>query len=117
MAEQKPDWTYKEFLAFVLLYAAKADFNVSKEEKQLLYSKVSKDEYRSIKKDYERWNDSKCLEKIKLFREDYFSSDEDLDSLLKDLKEMFLADEEYNSVENAIFIGLRRNLLQVNKQK
>jgi hypothetical protein len=111
MAEQKPDWTYNEFLAFILLYAAHADFDVTREEKEILFSKVGVDEYRSIKKSFDSKNDYERLQTIKLFREDYFSDDAGIEKLLSDLKELFLADEEYNSVENAVFLGLKRNLL------
>lgn len=110
MSQQKPNWTYNEFLAYLLLYAANADFTVKKEEKAILFSKVDKDVYKTIRKAFEKANDYKQLQTIISFREEYYNDIDSKDRILKDLKDIFLADEEYTTLERAIFTGLRRIL-------
>ena len=112
MAEQKPDWTYNEFLAYLLLYAAHADFEFSKEEKKELFSQVEKKEYKSVQKEFNDKKDYERLQLIQSFKAEFFNNEKSVDKLLDDLKQMFLADGRYNSIERAIFMGLRRILLQ-----
>lgn len=111
MSIQKPDWTYNEFLAYLLLYAANADFVVNEDEKEILFSKVKLEEYNHIRRAFEEGNDYDNLQTIISFREEYYNDEESVDKLLMDLKDIFLADHDYPSVERAIFIGLRRILL------
>lgn len=111
MPEIKPNWSYNEFLAYLLLYAANADFEVSKEEKEVLLSFVDKHDYKAVLKDFESRNDYERLQFIEMFKEDYYNNDMALEKLLADLKEVFLADDQYNSIEKAVFMGLRRILL------
>lgn len=110
MAKQKSSWTYKEFLAYLLLYAANADFVVTEEEKEMLFSRIYTQEYEIIHKDFENENDYTRLQTIISFREKYYKDEVSREKLLKDLKDMFLADQKYNSVEKAIFMGLRKIL-------
>ena len=45
-----------------------------------------------------------------LFKEDYYKDEASVEKLLNDLKDIFLADHDYDSAEQAIFIGLKRIL-------
>lgn len=110
MVIKKSFWTYQEFLAYLLLYAANADQVVTTEENDILLSKVRYNEYEHIRKCFDSENDTNHIETISSFRDQYFSNEEAKDNLFKDLKEMFLADETYDTIEKAMFMGLRKNL-------
>lgn len=112
MSFQKPDWSYQEFMAFLLLYAANADTEVNRDEKELLFSMVSFDDYKRIKRAYEEANDYESLQIILSFKSAYFKDEAAVDKLLGDLKEMFLADNRFDASEKSVFLGLKRLLNQ-----
>lgn len=110
MTAQYPSWSYNDFLAYLLLFAAVADFKITPEEKEFLFSRVDIDNYEHIHKEFDKANDYERLQTIMSFREKYFGTDEQKLGLFNDLKDMFLADDHYPSVEKAIFTGLKRIL-------
>jgi hypothetical protein len=105
----QPQWTYNEFLAFLLLYAAHADLKVTEEEKEMLLEKISGNDYEHIRRKFMKENDYQRLQTI-LSCSDFYKDEASKDQLLKDLRDMFLADEKYTSIEKAVFMGLRRIL-------
>jgi len=110
MTSKEYSWSYNEFLAYLLLYAASADFEITEEEKEVLFSKVNEEEYKHIVKDFNAVNDWDRLQAIISFREQYYNDEAAREKLFKDLKEMFLADEKYTNLERCVFIGLSRIL-------
>lgn len=112
-AMEKPveSWSYNDFMAFLLMYAASADFQLADEEKEMLFSKVDLKDYRHVHRLFERQNDYQRLETIRSFRGRYYKNEADREKLLKELKDMFLADNRYDSVEKGFFMGLRRILV------
>ena len=105
MSAQKETWTYLEFLAYLLLFAANADLETREEEKEVLLIKVNSEEYDRVLKHFEKDNDSLRLQTIKSFREKYYKDPAAQERLMNDLKDMFLADEKYSSEKKA-FHGL-----------
>ena len=111
MSSEKPQWSYNEFLAYLLLYAANADFDINDEERKLLLSGLNTYDYNNIRKAFDKSNDYERLQIIGIYRDLYYPDDESKEKILNDLRNVFLADEEYNSVERAVFMGLRKVLL------
>lgn len=111
MSSDKPQWSYNEFLAYLLLYAANADFEINEEERKLLLSGLNTYDYNKISKAFDKCNDYERLQIIGTYRDLYYPDDESKEKILNDLRNVFLADEEYNSVERAVFMGLRKVLL------
>ncbi len=107
---QKSSWTYEDFMAYLMLYAASADLEINEEEKEMLFTKVSPEEYAHVHKIFEKKNDYERLQTIKSFKDSFYNTSPAQEKLLRDLKDMFLADEKYNSIENAIFMGLKKVL-------
>ncbi len=110
MSTQKETWSYKDFLAYLMLYAANVDLEVTEQEKEMLFSKVNVEEYEHIHKLFEKENDYSRLQTIQSFRGKYYDNETTQDKLISDLKDMFLADNTYTSMEKALFMGLRRIL-------
>lgn len=102
--------TYDEFLAYLLLYAANADFNIRDEELEIIRKTVDEHELGHIREEFERLNDAERLERIMECKSTYVDMMEDTSGLFLRMKEVFLADDRYLSVEKAIFLYLRRLL-------
>jgi hypothetical protein len=101
-----------EYLAYILLYAANADFEMAKEEMKIIRETVSREDFRRIRKSFNESNDAERLAVIMHYRHPYIDILMDTPSLLKHLNNLFMADERYPSIEIAVFIYLKR-LLQL----
>ncbi|MCD4734505.1 MAG: TerB family tellurite resistance protein [Bacteroidales bacterium] len=102
--------TYNEFLAYLLLYAANADFNIEKKELDIIHKVIDDQELEHVKKEFEHKNDAQRLEVIMENKKIHFDPVEDKQKLFTHLKDIFLADEQYLAVEKAVFLYLRKLL-------
>ena len=99
-----------EYLAYILLYAANADFEVAREELEIIRESVSREDFSRIRKSFDDSNDAERLEVIMHYRDAYLDILLDTPVLAEHLKSVFLADHQYNSVEKGVFIYLRKLL-------
>lgn len=102
--------TKEELVAYVLLFAANSDFTENKEEKELILSKVDKKTFKRIHKEFHNDNDFQSIQKIIVGLKQYNYSKEDMDSLFSDIKDLFLADGNYDAIERNMFSNLKRLL-------
>lgn len=109
MNDLQPNWTDKELKAYLLLYCAHADFNESENEKALIISKVGKDNYQHIHDEIEQDNDYVRIQKIKNSVQQHNYSDEQIERLIVEMKELFKADGE-DVLEQNLLIGLKHVL-------
>ena len=108
MLKQKAQWSYNDFLAYVLLYVATADMEFTTEEKDMLSSKLDIKKHEDVFYIFKKENDYERLQTIISFKDKYYFDDESKEKLLQDIREMFLADQKFRSIESTIFDGLRR---------
>jgi hypothetical protein len=101
---------FNEYLAYLLLYAANADFEIEKEELEIIERSVSHDDYEKVRKAFEKATDAERLEVIMHYKKVYVNTLMSPDAVMAQLKEVFMADEEYPSVEKAVFIYLKKLL-------
>ena len=102
------NWNKKEFKAYVLLHCSQADFEESNAERGLIVGKVGKDNYNHIHEELEKDNDYTRVQKIiaAANRLDY-----NRETLLKDMKEVFFADGDFDAIEKGMFLMLKRVLV------
>lgn len=104
------NWTKKEFKAYVLLYAANANFFETEEEKEIILSSVDPFLYKEIHKELDRDNDYQSIQKILYNIEKYSYSKESLHLLIKDIELVFDADRHRDVLEDNFLIGLKKLL-------
>ena len=104
------NWTKKEFKAYVLLYAANANFFESEEEKEIVLSLIDPILYKEIHRELDRDNDYQSIQKILYNMEKYNYSKESLDRLIEDIELVFDADRRHDVLEDNFLIGLRKLL-------
>lgn len=110
MEIQTNDWTYKEFLAFLLIYAASADFIIKDEEVEVICQKVGEESYKKIMKVYDKSNDYGHIQTILSYKEKYYPSEDEKQKILEDMKDVFMADDEFSSQEQLIFNAIKKIL-------
>ena len=97
-------------VAYVLLFAANSDFTENKEEKEVILSKIDKQTFKSIHKEFHEDNDFQSIQKIMAGLKLHNYSKGDIDFLFADIKELFLADGDYDTIERNMFTNLKRLL-------
>ena len=103
-------WSYEDFLAFILMYAAYADMELLEEELDLIEQQVGTERMKTAKKVMDKLNDNERIDLILSFREKYFPTKEDHEKLFADMKTIFLADGNYNQLEKMVLMYLKKIL-------
>lgn len=110
MENFETNWTHQELKAYMLLYCANADFTVSPEEKKFIISKVGKEEYKRIHKEFEGDNDYQRIQKINAAIERFEYSKEEIDEAFQSIKDLFFVDGDIDILEQNIYRGLKQLL-------
>ncbi|MBV6652933.1 MAG: TerB family tellurite resistance protein [Mameliella sp.] len=104
------DWTYDEFSAFAMFYAASIDGEVDPEEEALIKQRLDADCYLKIKAEFEKCSDAQVINTIMDYQPKYMSDEAGVNRLLGDLKGIFEADHRYTAVEREIMRLFKRLL-------
>lgn len=104
------NWSKEELKAYILLYCANANFNETKEEDELIKSRVGKQRFDKIHKEFDKDNDYQRITKIQDALSYHKYSKEQINLLLKDIEEVFFADGEFDILEKNLLLGLKHIL-------
>lgn len=106
MSEVTTNWTKSEFKAYLLLYAANADYIESEEEQEMIRQLLSKEAYKAIHKELDKDNDYQSIQKILHNIEKFKYSKNDLKRLMSDINEVFNVDGELDILEENMLRAL-----------
>ena len=95
----KTNWTNNEFKAYILLYAANADYIVSETEKDIIEELIDKKQLHKISTELKYDNDIQSIKKIEYYLKKFNYSKEEKEILLEEIKNLFLSDGDYNQLE------------------
>jgi uncharacterized tellurite resistance protein B-like protein len=101
-------WNYEEFLAFLLLYAAQADLEMSEEEQELIIEKTSKTAFEQAKKELLHLNDYDTLQTILSFKDRFFATEVQKNNLINDLKTICQSDGKLSDIEQELMLMLAK---------
>lgn len=104
------NWTREEFTAYVLLYVAQSNYIETEEESKYILSKVDEKTFNAIHTEIVHDNDYQSMEKIKSYLVDKKYSDEDKNTLIKEIKEVCFADGSVDILEKNAFMFLKKIL-------
>ncbi|NRB60945.1 MAG: hypothetical protein HRU50_13530 [Winogradskyella sp.] len=102
-------WTKNELVAYILLYVANIDLVESSKEKTYILSRVDKEVYESVYKEFSDDNDYQSITKITdaVKHQKLFSSFEEL---FAEIKLMAFADGEFHQMEQTVYNSIKRLL-------
>jgi hypothetical protein len=110
MSDVNVNWDKEQFKAYLLIFAANANFSESEEEKELILSKVDAEVYKLMHREFVKDNDYQRLEKI-LFCVDKFGlSKGDLTQLRAEVKQVINAEGHHDELEDNMFLYLKKLL-------
>lgn len=95
------NWSYNEFLAFVLVFGAEMNVPLSKEELQFIQERTQIENIGKIKSKVDSVNDAEGLEVIEHFRQKYLTTAEAKQKAKHDLEELLKTEGKHSSFEKA----------------
>tara|TARA_Y100000588_G_C13455494_1_gene585982 strand:+ start:208 stop:546 length:339 start_codon:yes stop_codon:yes gene_type:complete len=99
-----------EFKAFLLIYAAQTNFIETNEEIEFIESRFPADIIKSVRKIIKPLNDFQKVEIIRnQIKSENYTQDE-LDSILEEIKGLYQADTKYDTLEKTMFSMLEKYL-------
>lgn len=110
MKENLALWSYNDFLAFLLIYAASADFTITEEERIRMAQQIGYDSYKKALPVFEAQSDFERLQTILYFKPTYFPTGQEVESILQQVQAIYKADNNYSSTEQSLLLLLRKVL-------
>ena len=108
MNEIKTNWTRPEFKAYLMFYAANANYSESEDETDMIHKIVSDDAYKLIHREFEKDNDYQSIQKILHNIEKFNYSKDELDQLVSDIKALFDVDGQFDLLESNMLRALKK---------
>ncbi len=99
MASDNNNWTYNEFLAFVLVYAAGVDCDLSDEQLEFIRSRTKVSDIAKITTVVDELNDVAALDVIEDYRKKYLDSPEKEEQARVDLENLLKTPGEHSQIE------------------
>lgn len=103
-----PKWNFKEFTAFLLIYAASADFVITPEEEQMVKDHVGEESYHEIMEEFQSYSDYDKAQVILDYKGLYFPTTERKNEIIDMVKKQFLSDGVFSQVEKSLLVVLER---------
>ena len=102
------DWTDNEFRAYLFLYAADSNFEYNAEEKSFIESKFDTEILKNIKEQTDDLNDYQRSQIITEYIKISDYNQDQLDDMLRQVKEVFQIDGRFDQYEKSIFKMLKK---------
>ncbi|WP_299521783.1 hypothetical protein [Winogradskyella sp.] len=102
------DWTRDELVAYILLFAAHADFKENNRERDVIISKVDLNTFQEIHNEFDNDNDYQGIQKIITSLRQHNYDKDDVEILLADIKTLFFSDGEFDINERNMLKSLGR---------
>lgn len=104
------EWSYKEYISFILIYASYEDLEFSAEEEAFIRKRTGDDVFKKMHQIFVNSGQYECLKMILDLKDKYLTTAVQKEDLLSLLKLHFGADGEFSKLEK-VLLGFLRNLL------
>jgi|ERR1043165_2762081 ribosomal protein L12E/L44/L45/RPP1/RPP2 len=99
MALESSNWTYNEFLAFLLVYAGSMDNELTKEELAFIQNRTKISQVDKMKATVQGLNDVEVIEVIEGYRKKYLDTAEKEVQAKTDLENLLKTPGEHSQIE------------------
>jgi len=99
--------TKDELHAYILIWSANGDFKVTPEEQVVLTSRIEPALKERMEELFKSDSDLERPKRIKAALKELKYSQDEIDSLIEEMKEIFQADSEFSIIEKVLLIGLQ----------
>ena len=108
MEAVNPTWSYDQFKAYLLLFAAESNQVITKEEKDFIEAQFDALLIKTVQKEINKDNDFQRIQKIMAYIEQNNLSKTDLDELLKEIHTVYQSDGKFDLIEQGVFQFLEK---------
>ena len=108
MEEVNLTWSYNEFKAYILIFAAESNQVITEEEKDLIEDQFDALLIKTVQKEINKDNDFQRLQKIMAYIEENNLSKTDLDEILKEIHAVYQSDGKFDLIEQGVFQFLEK---------
>jgi hypothetical protein len=103
-------WSKQELVAYILLYIANIDLKESNAERNYIMSRIDRDVFDEIYKEFNNDNDYQSINKITNAVKTHSYYNNNLNELFADIKLMAFADGNYDQMEQSVYNYLKKLL-------
>lgn len=104
-------WTYEDFLTYLFLLVAKADLEISDEEREEITRKVGQEEYTKIKKQFDHQNDAQHIDTLTKLYKKFETRSGGKENIVREVREIITADNRRaKAMEEYLMLMLKRIL-------
>lgn len=107
MEENYENWSFDDFVLFLLVHAAASDLHISKEEEDHIKSKYTDEHYQEMRNLYKSHTDFDNMLIIHHFKDEVLTSDEEKQKVYDTVEELFHVDGEYSADERNLMVALK----------
>ena len=104
------NWTYQEFLCFLLIYVSHVDIEYSEEERSRLKRVFKPKVYEKVYPQFDQMSDYAALQEILKYKELYYNTPEKKQEVMDNIKIQCFVDGEYSIMEKEVFHFLDKML-------
>lgn len=101
------DWTYDEFLTFVMIYASYADEEIYEEQKELITDRVSEEKYNILLNYFLKNTDAINISLINEMKGEYLKSEDEVKTLLNTVFDTIRSNGFVNKQEKEMYDNLK----------
>lgn len=111
MSTVTTEWTRPEFKAYLMTYAANANYFESEDELDIIHNFITNDQFKKIHREWEKDNDYQSIQKILHNIEKFEYSKDELEDLVGDIKKLFNADGQFDLLESNMLLALKKIIM------
>ena len=112
MSDNFEKWTKKEFVAYLMLYAANIDGNITPAEQKIIYNKADLVTYEDVFTKFEADNDEICLQNILGYKQKFLNSPNEIKQIIDEIKDIFMENKKISNFEQQILYLIEKILTQ-----
>lgn len=107
MEENFEDWSFEDFVLFLLVHAAASDLKITEEEEEHIINKYTKEHYNQMRELYKTHTDFDNMLIIHHLKDEILKTDEEKEKVYNNVEELFHVDGDYSADEKNLMVALK----------
>ncbi len=105
------DWTYNDFLCYLMILGASADLNISEDEQEEIQRRSGTDEYKKIRRHFDMQSDAERIETVTDLYDRFKTQIGGKENLVKEIKEILTINDRHEHVMDRYLMIMLKKIL------
>jgi thiosulfate/3-mercaptopyruvate sulfurtransferase len=106
--DKRENWTYNDYLNFIMVYAAHADLELNEDEIELLIKKMGQSNYEQANHLFNKVKDVEAIDIVYEFKNKYIKTEDDKSRLMATIDEILFSDKVVKPEEEGFYLSIHR---------